>query len=109
MRAGETARDEILAVGVILLAMAALFQMVDGAQAVALGLLRGVQDTTVPMVIAAISYWGIGVPCSYLFGFVLGYGAIGIWAGLVLGLAIAAVLLSWRFWGSVIKRVGAQV
>jgi MATE family multidrug resistance protein len=108
MQSSEPARDQIVAIGVGLLAMAALFQLVDGAQAIALGLLRGVQDTTVPMFIAAISYWVVGMPCSYIFGFVLGYDGIGVWMGLVLGLACAAILLSARFWRVILGRVGVQ-
>ncbi|KZY52517.1 MATE family efflux transporter, partial [Sulfitobacter sp. HI0054] len=77
MQEDEPARAEILAIGTGLLVMAALFQLVDGAQVVALGLLRGVQDTKVPMVMAAVSYWIVGMPCSYLLGFVLGFGAMG--------------------------------
>lgn len=107
MQEGEPAKDQILEIGVLLLAMAALFQLVDGAQVIALGLLRGVQDTTVPMVMAAVSYWGIGLPCSYIFGFVLGYEGVGVWLGLVVGLACAAVLLSARFWRVILGRVGS--
>jgi len=92
------ARDEILTIGVVLLALAALFQLVDGAQVIALGLLRGVQDTRVPMVLAAVSYWLIGMPASYVLGFVLGWEGVGVWLGLVLGLACAGVALMWRFW-----------
>lgn len=106
MQSSEPARDQIVAIGIGLLAMAALFQLVDGAQVIALGLLRGVQDTTVPMIMAAISYWVVGMPCSYIFGIVLGYDGIGIWMGLVVGLACAAVLLSVRFWRVIIWRVG---
>ncbi|MGE4324876.1 MAG: MATE family efflux transporter [Pseudodonghicola sp.] len=91
-------RAQILSIGVGLLAAAALFQLVDGGQVVALGLLHGVQDMTMPMVIAALSYWVVGLPCSYLLGFTFGFGGIGIWLGLVLGLACAAVLLMARFW-----------
>lgn len=98
MQEDDPQRLEILAIGVGLLAMAALFQLVDGAQVIALGLLRGVQDTRMPMIFAAVSYWGVGIPCSYLFGFVLGFEGIGVWLGLVVGLALAAVLLSVRFW-----------
>ena len=106
MQPSEPARDQILIIGVGLLAMAALFQLVDGAQVIALGLLRGVQDTKVPMYMAAFSYWGIGMPCSYIFGFVLGYEGIGVWMGLVVGLASAAILLSVRFWSVILGRVG---
>ena len=93
----EPARLDILAVGVVLLAVAAVFQLVDGGQVVAIGLLRGVHDTTVPMVIAIISYWPIGLGASYVFGFVVGLGAVGVWIGLVVGLASAAIALIIRF------------
>lgn len=99
-------RGQIMAIGAMLLAAAALFQLVDGAQVIALGLLRGVQDTTVPMVIAALSYWVVGLPASYLLGFTFGLGGVGVWLGLVAGLACAAVLLMIRFWGRGLARVG---
>ena len=95
----EPARAQVLQVGGVLIIVAALFQSIDAAQVMALGLLRGVQDTKVPMVVAALSYWMIGMPASYILGFPLGLGALGIWLGLVIGLAFAAVLLLWRFWG----------
>ena len=94
----EPARGIILAVGASLLACAALFQMADSMQVMALGLLAGVQDTRVPMIYAAISYWLIGVPASYILAFPMGFGAIGLWIGLVIGLACAAVSLMARFW-----------
>ncbi len=94
----DEAREQIIAVGVGLLAMAALFQIADGVQVIGLGLLRGTQDTRVPMIYAGISYWVIGIPAGYVIGFVWGYGAVGIWMGLVFGLSVAAVLLSVRFW-----------
>ncbi|WP_299406338.1 MATE family efflux transporter [uncultured Roseobacter sp.] len=105
MQKDEPERDTILLIGTGLLAMAALFQLVDGAQVIALGLLRGVQDTRVPMICAALSYWGVGIPCSYVLGFVLGYEGIGVWAGLVIGLGVAALLLSARFWGFALRRL----
>ncbi|WP_278920882.1 MULTISPECIES: MATE family efflux transporter [Pseudophaeobacter] len=101
-------KPEILLVGAGLLAMAALFQLTDGMQVVALGLLRGVQDTNWPMLIAAFSYWAIGVPASYLFGFTFGWGGIGVWSGLVLGLSFAGVFLMLRFWRHTIKQTGKQ-
>lgn len=94
----EVAKADVIAISILLLAMAALFQVMDATQVMALGLLRGVQDTTVPMVMAAISYWIVGVPVSYVLAFTLGYGAVGLWLGLVVGLAVAAVLLMGRFW-----------
>ncbi|MEB8387271.1 MATE family efflux transporter [Rhodobacteraceae bacterium KMM 6894] len=98
MNPNEPNRAGVLSIGVGLLAAAGLFQLADAGQVMALGLLRGVQDTKVPMVIAAISYWMIGIPVSYILGIKLGFGGIGIWLGLAIGLAIAAVLLTVRFW-----------
>ncbi len=99
----EPDRTALLGVGVSLIIVAALFQLVDGLQVMALGLLRGVQDTTVPMLVATFSYWVVGLPISYVLGFPLGFGGVGLWLGLVLGLALAAVLLSWRFWGRSVR------
>lgn len=94
----EPLRDDILRIGTSLLVVAAIFQFADAAQVMALGLLRGVHDTKVPMVIATISYWVIGVPMSYVMGITWGWGGEGVWAGLVLGLLAAGAFMSWRFW-----------
>ncbi len=101
-------RPAIIAIGVTLLAVAALFQLVDGAQVIALGLLRGVQDTRVPMYYAAFSYWVVGIPASYVLGFTLGFEGVGVWLGLVIGLAFAAVLLMARFWTTGLRGVAAK-
>jgi MATE family multidrug resistance protein len=95
---GKPESAAILAYGAVLLAVAALFQLADGMQVIALGLLRGVQDTRVPMWLAAVSYWLIGIPCSFLLAFPMGYGGVGLWFGLVIGLVCAAASLMWRFW-----------
>jgi MATE family multidrug resistance protein len=89
---------EILTFGTTLLALAALFQLADAMQVMALGLLRGLHDTRVPMVLAAVSYWVIGIPASYVLAFPLGQGGVGLWLGLVVGLAAAAGSLMLRFW-----------
>ena len=94
----STDRAAILTIGTVLLACAALFQLADSMQVLALGMLAGVHDTKIPMVFAAISYWVIGFPASYALAFVFGYGATGIWLGLVVGLAAAAASLMARFW-----------
>ncbi|MFP4570021.1 MATE family efflux transporter [Rhodosalinus sp.] len=103
----EPARAEIMQLGALLLAIAALFQLVDAAQVMALGLLRGVRDTTVPMVMAAVSYWAIGIPAALVMGFRLGWGGAGVWLGLTLGLACAGVLMMARFWGRAVPRLRA--
>ena len=89
---------EIIAFGVQLLAMAALFQLADAMQVMALGLLRGIRDTRVPMIAATISYWVIGMPCAYFLAFKAGMGGVGLWLGLVIGLSFAAITMMWRFW-----------
>ena len=90
-------RPEILRIGTLLLVLASMFQFVDAAQVMALSLLRGLQDTRVPMLITVISYWLIGIPISYILGFIFDFRGTGIWLGLVVGLAIAALLLWSRF------------
>ena len=100
----EPDRAVILAAGGALLLAAAAFQVADAAQVMALGLLRGVQDTAVPMGIAVIAYWGVGVPTAYGLGFGMGLGGVGVWSGLVAGLAVAAGLLMLRFWAYVLPR-----
>jgi len=81
-----------------LLFYAGLFQLMDAMQVIGLGLLRGVQDTRVPMVIAAVSYWLVGIPVAYGLAFVAGIGPAGLWLGLLAGLTLAALLLMRRFW-----------
>lgn len=87
----------IISYGIGLLAVAAAFQIVDGLQAIALGVLRGLKDTSVPMICAVFSYWVVAVPAGYLLGFKTELGGYGIWIGLVIGLTIAAITLIWRF------------
>ena len=94
----EPARGAIIATGTLLLVCAALFQFADSMQVMALGLLAGVQDTRVPMWLASVSYWLIGIPASYVLAFPMGYGPVGLWLGLVIGLAAAAISLMARFW-----------
>jgi MATE family multidrug resistance protein len=76
---------------------AAVFQIADGAQAVAAGMLRGLQDTRMPMIFAAMGYWGFGMTLSLLLAFKLSFGAIGIWIGLVAGLSAVAPVMLWRW------------
>jgi len=79
-----------------LLALAAVFQLSDGMQVTLLGLLRGMNDTRVPMLINAFSYWAVAFAAGYYAAHHLGWGAKGLWGGLILGLSVAAVLLSLR-------------
>jgi MATE family multidrug resistance protein len=79
------------------LAIAALFQVFDGAQAIAMGALRGLRDTRVPMLIAALGYWALGFVAGCVGAFVFGLGGLGVWIGLAIGLAVVAVLATARF------------
>ena len=94
---GNPANAEVIAISATFLVFAALFQIVDGAQAVGAGMLRGLHDTGVPMIIAAIGYWGVGLPLGVVLAFHFGMAGVGIWIGLSAGLAVVAVLLLWRW------------
>ena len=91
------ANAAVVAIAVQLLAVAALFQILDGAQAVGAGILRGLQDTRVPMLIALFGYWVVGFGTAALLGFRFEMGAVGIWWGLAVGLAAVTALFGWRW------------
>ena len=80
-----------------LLALGATFFLTDGIQTVVAGALRGLNDTRVPLLIAAFSYWGVGFAASYGLAFGFGLGAVGVWIGLSIGTTVFALLLGWRF------------
>jgi MATE family multidrug resistance protein len=83
----------VLQLAVLLLPIAGVFQVFDGLQVVAIGLLRGLGDTQVPMIANVVAFWCIGVPVSLWLAFGLDYGAVGLWWGLVVGLGAVAVFL----------------
>lgn len=87
----------VAALAASLLLYAAAFQFPDGIQVVSAGALRGLGDTRVPMLLAAVSYWGIGMPLGAGLGLYLGWGPQGMWTGLIGGLSVAALLLGGRF------------
>ena len=95
--AGRSPQPEVASLAVALLGIAAVFQLFDGVQAAMAGALRGLKDTRVPMGIAAVAYWGVGLTVGGALGLGAGAGARGLWWGLTLGLAVAAVGLSARF------------
>ncbi|RWX78586.1 MATE family efflux transporter [Neorhizobium lilium] len=90
--------EAVLRLAVPLIMIAGAFQLFDGLQAVGSGLLRGLKDTKVPMVLALVAYWPIGFVCAWIFAFPLKLGGVGVWFGFVLGLAAAAAFLCGRFW-----------
>ena len=87
----------VIELAVTFLALAALFQIVDGAQAVAAGMLRGLRDTRIPMYLALVGYWGVGLPLGALLAFQFKLGGAGVWLGLAAGLAIVSVLMTMRW------------
>jgi len=87
----------VAAVAAGLLRLAALFQISDGLQVGALGALRGLKDTRLPLVIVLVAYWLLAFPLACL-GVRVGLGPAGPWLGLIVGLTVAAVLLNLRFW-----------
>jgi MATE family multidrug resistance protein len=93
----DPANAQVVRLAASLLGIAAVFQVFDGVQVSAAGALRGLKDTRSPMLIGFLSYWVIGLTTAYVLGFEVGWGAMGLWWGLVLGLASAAVLLAGRF------------
>jgi len=88
---------EVIAQAVPLVIIAGLFQLSDGLQVVSVGALRGLQDVKIPSLLIFVSYWIIALPLGYWMAFVLQWGAIGIWAGLLLGLTLVALAVTWRF------------
>jgi len=91
------ANGPVLHVAVLLLGLAAVFQVFDGLQVSAAGALRGIGDTRVPMIVAVFSYWGVGLTSAYVLAFRLDLGPEGVWWGLVVGLAAAGIMLLTRF------------
>ncbi len=88
---------EVITIAASLLIVAAFFQISDGVQAVGLGILRGITDVKIPTVIGFISYWIVGIPVGYLFGFILNVGVVGVWIGLLSGLTTATTFFTLRF------------
>jgi multidrug resistance protein, MATE family len=89
-----TTDSDVVSIGVRLLAIAAAFQLFDGTQAVATGVLRGIGDTRTPMIMNVIGHWMFGLPTGYALCFWAGWGVAGLWVGLCIGLVFVAVVLT---------------
>jgi MATE family multidrug resistance protein len=88
---------EVIEMASSLLIVAALFQLSDGVQAVGLGVLRGITDVKIPMLITLVAYWFIALPLGYFLGFTLKLNIQGVWFGLLIGLTVAAISFVFRF------------
>lgn len=93
---GDPANAAVLAYALVFLRAAAAFQLFDGLQVSVLGALRGMKDTRGPMLITLVSYWVIGLGSGLALAFGLGWGGLGLWYGLVIGLAAASLALTAR-------------
>lgn len=87
--------------------LAAAFQLFDGVQVVATGVLRGAGDTRSPMLTNLVAHWGIGLPLGYALGFGLGGGIVGLWVGLSIGLVIAGLVNLW-IWSRAARAIATR-
>ena len=95
---------DVVRLAATLIPLAGVFQVFDGLQVVAAGILRGLGDTRVPMLVNLLGYWLIGIPVSAYLGFGAGLGPVGLWWGLVLGLALVGTSLLLRVRGRLARR-----
>ena len=97
VQVGNPANAPMVALAMQYLLVAAAFQLFDGIQAVAAGLLRGLQDTRVPMVMALFGYWVVGFGTAIFLGFFTSWSGVGVWIGLAVGLVAVSALLLLRW------------
>jgi len=90
--AAFTDAADVQALAVRLFVLAAVFQVSDAMQCTVIGLLRGLHDTRVPMLISVFSYWAVGFGVGWFAANVWGFGAAGLWFGLIAGLSLSALL-----------------
>lgn len=91
------ADKEVIVIASTLLIIAGLFQLADGTQVVCTSALRGLQDVKIPSIFIFVAYWIIGLPLGYWLGFKEGFGGIGVWLGLLIGLTLTALAMYIRF------------
>jgi MATE family multidrug resistance protein len=94
---GYSSDAEVLALLTPVLTLTAGMIIIDGMQGVLMGVLRGASDTLIPTIIYGLSFWAVGVPIGYIFGFRQGIGPMALMSGLAISLAIAMTMLAWRF------------
>lgn len=95
---GFTTDARVIEIGIGLLAIAAAFQLFDGTQAVATGVLRGIGDTRTPMLTNVVGHWLLGLPVGYALCFTFAWGVAGLWIGLSVGLVFVSAILLFVWW-----------
>ena len=93
----DPANAQVINLALPMLTVATLSQILDTVQKITYGVLQGIQDTRVPMLLSLPAFWGVGLTSGYILGFVLGWGGTGLWLGQSIGIAIAAILFVVRF------------
>ena len=91
------ANSKVIELAVSFLKVAAAFQLVDGAQVIGAGMLRGLHDTRWPLLFSLVGYWGIGLGVGAWLAFRSGWQGVGIWTGLATGLGVVAALILARW------------
>ncbi|MGL4810807.1 MAG: MATE family efflux transporter, partial [Beijerinckiaceae bacterium] len=99
---------EVVRLAISFLLVAGFFQIFDGAQVMGAGLLRGLHDTRIPMLFAALGYWGIGLPLGAVLAFTFQWQGMGIWIGLATGLAVVAAMMLGRWMRRDVLRLGMK-
>ena len=94
---GPKGRNVVIGLAVSFLRVAAAFQLVDGAQVIGAGMLRGLHDTRWPLIFALVGYWGVGLGIGAWLAFGADWEGVGIWIGLASGLAAVALLMLARW------------
>ena len=104
-----TSVEEVVVLAALLIPIAGCFQIFDGLQVVAAGVLRGAGDTRAPLFVNIVGFWCLGLPTSLVLAFKLGYGPQGLWWGFVVGLGAVALFLisrvAWKFRGEIVRVV----
>lgn len=113
LAAGPLARlfsedQAVVAIAVVLIRVAALFQISDGAQVIGAGCLRGAADTRAAFLVNVLGHWAVGLPVGLLLAFPLGLGARGLWLGLSASLTVVAVFLAARFFSEKWRATGTS-
>ena len=96
LRRDDPLQEAVTNFAIPFLLITALFQIVDGLQAITAAILRGINDTAIPALIGFICFWGGGLFVGYLLAFRAGVGPNGIWWGLACGLTLASLILTMR-------------